>query len=281
MKKADSLLNQNATGEKMNKFGNESVKSCIPFDSIFIAGQPSIIGILTVFFIFSSQLSIGGQGVNMATYHCRQADTPIAIDGKLEEPAWQKATPIEFKLTVDSGRPKFPTTARMLWDDKYLYVGYHCVDEDVWATMTKRDDKLWEEEVVEIFIDANGDSASYIEIEVNPLNALVDLFVLNREGRTAKFLFDWDSKGIRHAVYVDGDVNRRDVKDNFWSVEIALPWEDFVTPSHAPPELGDVWRVNLYRIDHFKGEQELSAWSPTGVPNFHVPQRFGELVFSK
>jgi hypothetical protein len=62
-------------------------------------------------------------------------------------------------------------------------------------------------------------------------------------------------------------------------VEIAIPWEDFVTAPHLPPLSGDRWRINLYRIDRYQGQEELSAWSPTGQPTFHVPGQFGELIF--
>ena len=44
---------------------------------------------------------------------------------------------------------------------------------------------------------------------------------------------------------------------------------------------GDVWRVNLYRIDQYEWQQELYAWSPTRCETFHVPGEFGELVFAE
>ena len=213
------------------------------------------------------------------TYRCRYSATPMVIDGRLE-PAWQAAEPIVFRRNVDGGVPRFCTTARMLWDDSYLYVAYHCQDAEVWATMTERDGHLWEEQVVEIFVDANGNQASYVEIEVNPLNTAVDLFVLNREGYAPRYLFEWDSYGMRHAVHVDGNVHARDGTDQGWTVEIAIPWGDFVTAPNLPPLEGDVWRVNLYRIDQFQGQEELSAWSPTYGPTYHVPGRFGELIFA-
>lgn len=212
------------------------------------------------------------------TCHCHYASTPIVIDGQLE-PAWDAAEPILFRRNQDGSTPRFSTTARMLWDQNYLYVAYHCQDTEVWATMSQRDAHLWEEEVVEIFCDANQDQTSYVEIEINPLNTVVDLFVLNREGYAPRFLFDWDSCGMRHAVHVDGDVNTRNGTDHSWTVELAIPWGDFVTAPHLPPQQGDAWRVNLYRIDQFEGQEELSAWSPTHQPTYHVPSRFGTLIF--
>ena len=180
----------------------------------------------------------------------------------------------------DGAQPRFSTTARLLWDDACLYVGYHCEDTEIYGTMTGRDDPLWEEEVVEIFIDATRDQISYVEIEGSPLNTLLDLFVLNRAPYPARYLFDWDSEGIRHAAYVDGDPRHRGTQDRSWSVEIAIPWADFLTAPRLPPAAGDVWRVNLYRIDQFQGEQELYAWSPTRCETFHVPASFGELAFA-
>jgi len=160
-----------------------------------------------------------------------------------------------------------------------LYVGFACQDTRIYATLTARDAPLWEEEVVEIFVDDNGDGVSYVEIEVNPLNTLLDLFVLNRPPQPFRPLFDWDSVGMRHAVSVDGDPRDPHSADRGWQVEMAIPWADFATVPHQPPQVGDVWRINLYRIDWFEGQQELYAWSPTLCEIFHVPGRFGQLVF--
>jgi hypothetical protein len=212
------------------------------------------------------------------SYTCRRAPVPIVIDGQIEA-TWDTALPLSFRRNLDGGEPRFSTTARMLWDDDYLYVCYQCQDKDVWATIVERDAPLWEEEVIEIFIDANCDQISYVEIEVNPLNTVVDLFVLNRAGSEPRFLFDWDSCGMMHAVQVQGDVNAHDGRDVGWTAELAIPWGDLVTAPHLPPHPGDVWRANLYRIDQYHGQEELSAWSPTQGPTYHVPQRFAQLIF--
>ena len=215
------------------------------------------------------------------SYTCRYTKTPITVDGKLDDPAWETAVAVRLVRNEDGAEPRFETTARLLWDDNHLYVGYHCQDSQIYATMTTRDAPLWEEEVVEIFLDANRDQIGYVEIEVNPLNALVDLYVLNRPPYPVNPLFCWDSSGIQYAVSVDGDPRRLDSQDRAWSAEIALPWEDFLTAPHLPPRAGDVWRMNLYRIDQYQGQQELYAWSPTRCETFHVPQRFGEIVFAR
>ena len=212
-------------------------------------------------------------------YVCRRGGSPIVVDGKLDERSWQNAEPISLVRTDTGTAPRFPTTVKMLWDDRFLYVGFDCNDPDIWGTITEHDGPMYDEEVVEVFIDANRDAISYVELEVNPLNASLDLFALNRDG-VLRALYDWDSEGWQHAVTIDGYLNQRDKRDRAWTVEMAIPLTDLVTAPHVPPLDGDVWRVNLYRIDRGAEGDEFSAWSPTWAINYHIPSRFGEVVFS-
>ena len=80
---------------------------------------------------------------------------------------------------------------------------------------------------------------------------------------------------------IDGELNSRKGTDKSWTCEIAIPLEDFSNAPNYPPEVGDVWRLNLYRIDHRTDKSEYSAWSTTGKIDFHIPQRFGYLKFVK
>ena len=194
-------------------------------------------------------------------YRCQYTATPPVINGVLDDPVWQQAEVVQLVRNQDGATPRFETIARLLWDEAFLYVGFACQDTRIYATLTARDAPLWEEEVVEIFVDDKGDGVSYVEIEVNPLNTLLDLFVLNRPPQPFRPLFDWDSVGMRHAVSVDGDPRDPHSADRGWQVEMAIPWADFATAPHQPPQVGDVWRINLYRIDRFEGQQELYAYS--------------------
>jgi hypothetical protein len=52
------------------------------------------------------------------------------------------------------------------------------------------------------------------------------------------------------------------------------------TAAKLPPTPGDVWRVNLFRMDVPSGKpQQASAWSPPMVGDFHALDKFGDLVF--
>lgn len=75
-------------------------------------------------------------------YVClRTADT-ICIDGIPDEAVWQHA-PLITRFTDISGEgyptPRFRTQARMLWDDRYLYIAAELQEPDVWANLRQRD----------------------------------------------------------------------------------------------------------------------------------------------
>jgi hypothetical protein len=133
-----------------------------------------------------------------------------------------------------------------------------------------------DQEVVEVFIDPDGDEKNYIELEVNPLGAFLDLFVL-----TPVVPIPYESYNIpaKWAVKVDGTVQNSSDQDRGWSVELAVPLKEAVTAPNQPPKDGDRWRLNLYRIER-KPKDQLIAWSPTLKPSFHTPSRFGEVTFS-
>jgi hypothetical protein len=59
------------------------------------------------------------------SYECRHTGTPIQIDGKLDDPAWQQAAwTSDFVdiLGAAGAKPRFRTRVKMLWDDTYLYI---------------------------------------------------------------------------------------------------------------------------------------------------------------
>ncbi len=207
---------------------------------------------------------------------------PIRIDGILDEPEWRMAAPLELKDIKGRSAPK--TFARLLWDDRYLYIAFECEDEDIWATKTKRDDFLWEEEVVEVFIDPDGDGLNYYEFQVNPLGTQIDLLIPDAvEGvKHGKKNAEWNCQGWLSAVKVRGTVNKRDDTDEGWTIETAIPLSELTRPASLAPRPGAGWRLNLYRIDRPKGKENdplLLSWSKCLVW-FHEPERFARVTFA-
>ncbi len=185
---------------------------------------------------------------------------------RLNVPAHGAAT-LELLENVTAAPPRQPTRVTVSRDSAHLRILFQCEDMDPWATIKRRDGPLFEEETVEVFLDPFGDLECYFEIEVNPINAVLDL-MLRRVGKGWRKEFAWNCEGLETAATLS---------PTGWEAAIVIPFAAFLP---GAPAAGDVWRANFLRIDRPPGApRELSAWSPTGLHTFHVSSRFGFLHF--
>jgi hypothetical protein len=198
---------------------------------------------------------------------CERREHSGAVDADAQASRWQTCPVVILRDVVTGAPPGQGTEVRAIWSGDELRVLFIAADKEPWATFTERDAPLYQEEVVEVFIDPVGDGLSYFEFEVNPLNAVLDL-VLRRNRSGLLKDFGWRCEGLRTAARV---------LPGGWTAELAIPFCSLVA---EPPHAGALWRMNFCRIDRPRDRQrELSAWSPTGRASFHVPERFGEVEF--
>jgi len=219
------------------------------------------------------------------TYVCRRTTEPITVDGRLTEPVWKRLPAItDFRFVDGAGEPQLPTEVRACWDDECLYLAFICIDTDIWGNLRERDDPIWEEEVAEAFISSGGDVTRYFEFNFSPHNVVFDAAIECPESGDRSLMqsdVSWNCDGILSAVEVVGTLDDRTDLDERWTVEAALPFSQIGREGRKPAS-GEQWRANFYRIDR-EGDGEFSCWSPTlsDPPNFHVPGRFGSVVFSE
>lgn len=204
----------------------------------------------------------------------------ITLDGKLDEPAWGEAQSTgPFVGTMDGAAASQGASAKALWDAENLYVAFDFQDSDVWGSFEKHDDKLWTQEAAELFIDADGDQRTYVELQVSPRNVTFDSWLpAYRQNDNA-----WDAP-MKTAVQVNGTLDKRGDTDTGWTVEMVIPLSAVKgrqdAMSNVPPKPGTEWRVNLFRMDAPSGKpQQASAWAPPLVPDFHALDKFGVFVF--
>jgi hypothetical protein len=179
-------------------------------------------------------------------------------------------------MNLDGSPSPYKTEVRALYDDTFIYFSFRCRDDNIWATFKTRDQHLWDEEVIEVFLQADPQQTSYIELEVNPLATMLDIYLLDI--RKPLHYESWNSQKLKWGVQVFGTVDGKN-GDREWTSEIAVPLEDVVTAKNLPPQAGDRWRLNLYRVEQ-RPRPLLLAWSPTFKDDFHLPGKFGEIVFT-
>lgn len=220
-------------------------------------------------------------------YEVKRAPSGMTVDGLITEKEWGSAPWTgQFTECFQPGDLKeLPTRAKMLWDDRYLYVAFECGDPDIIATYTKRDDPIYVQDAVEVFIDPEGRGRHYFEIDVSPRNVAVDLLVIMAgwqgfAGRGVRY----NVKGLLTGAKVYGTLNDSTDKDEKWTAEMAIPWADFMGRKvNVPPVAGDPWRINLFRVNSGEKrapEDQYLSWSKSpGV--FHQSLNFGVVTFRR
>ncbi|MFT4112139.1 carbohydrate-binding family 9-like protein [Silvibacterium sp.] len=236
--------------------------------------------------VLVSMSSIAGNAQTPLSYECQRATSPIHIDGKLDDPAWQKAPWTTDFVDIEGDkqpRPKYRTRVKMLWDDQYLYIAAELEEPDVKATLTKHDSVIFHDNDFEVFVKPLPETESYYEFEINALNTGWDLFLPKPYNKGGSADNSWDIEGLKTAVAVQGTLNDSRDKDHGWTVEIAYPLSAFASRQTVPhPQSGTTWRINFSRVEWTPGKprEDNWVWSPQGVINMHVPERWGYLHFS-
>lgn len=222
------------------------------------------------------------------TYICYKTDGPIKITGKMESPAWKKAFIVKHFYTWGKDnklKPAvFQTTVKILWDNKYLYVGAHMIDHDIEAYYTKFQSPTYYDDVFEIFIKPSEKSYNFYEIEINPRNATLQLF-LPRQGLYGELQRYYYPMGIKSAVSIQGVLNNWRVKSKGWTAELRIPFSAFKQSAPAP-ENGTKWRIAFCRYDYdyylpksYFNAVELSSSAKLSAPNFHLFSDYDNVLF--
>ena len=181
-----------------------------------------------------------------------------------------------LRRATDGSAPRLATAVCPWYDSEYLNVVFSAADDHIQATMTGRDDPIYNEDVVEVFL-APGSPETYYEIEVNPRGTLLDAKIESPEGVRSSMTadFGWDCQGLVAAVRQVTQAGGMITVDTL----IRIPFRGLGL-SGAP--VGKTWRGNFFRIDrHPAAGDEYTAWRPTmrDPADFHVAAAFGVLKF--
>jgi len=228
------------------------------------------------------------------TYACKRATGEICIDGKLDEPSWANAVPVDRFYEVTRSKQRIPAEKMKAWflhDGTNLYLGAVISDRDLVADPARlnkeREESLLRGDVFELFVHPEPDKPTYYEFHVNVLNATWDWRILARRYMRFQELSKWDSR-MRTAVVMDGTLNKID-EDQGWQVEIAIPLDDFTDKdgSVITRGSGQKWRISVclydyaYYYDNLADHDTLKHFSSSCLPRleFHLRQYFDFLEF--
>jgi len=203
------------------------------FSVIYNTG--SISGTLEGYFlkmIFSREIS------------CKKTNTPIEVDGRLQEDFWMDASPAnKFIRTNGNELAKKRTIAKVALGKDAIYFAFICNEskaEDLSANVDSRDGDIRNDESVIVSIAPHND------------DKMVYQFGVNCDG------VEYDAKGGRKEWSGKWKVETR-INDEDWRVEMAIPYSVLELP--LPPEKGEKWKINFFRSTIKPAEK--SEWSST------------------
>lgn len=208
---------------------------------------------------------------NRAKAVAMQTAEPSDAEGFPMPASWEVAAPLQFNADWQgkNADPERETEVRLLWTSQMLFLRFRARYRSITvfpdAEPNGRRDQLWDRDVAEAFLQPDRSNLRrYKEFEVSPNGFWIDLDIAPGQKQDLK-------SGLKRRVIVDE-------ARKIWVAELAIPMKSLVQ-SFDPAA---TWRVNFFRCEGAKEPRFYSAWRPTGtpIPNFHVPEAFGKLIFA-
>ena len=203
------------------------------------------------FFVICSSVFAAAQTPEAPTTQALKVTAPPKLDGRLDDPIWQKAAVISgFKQREpEEGRDASePTTVRIAYDQSHLYIGAVLTDSmpaEIRASEQRRDNTLDSDDTFSVLLDTYHDHRNAFVFRVNPQGTRFDALVRNE----SRFYYaDWDEQWTAAAV----------LTDTGWSVEIAIPFKILRFTGAA----AQTWGLNFERV--IKRRNEMAYWAGWG-----------------
>lgn len=186
----------------------------------------------------------------------------IALDGRLDEPAWHTApTAGDFwqRWPHEGAAPGQATEFHVLYDDAAIYIGVLAHDDqpgEIRGMLTRRDE--WSaSDWIEVGIDSYHDRRTAFFFAVNPAGVQRDFLIFNDSEQDQSWNAVWSAAAH--------------VSEHGWSAEFRIPLSQLrFSASEAM-----TWGMQVMRYIGRSNEQ--SVWSPWPRAGDRVVSRFGEV----
>src|SRR5260370_2356069 len=201
----------------------------------------------------SKEKQIGAQEP-LRTASASRIERAPKLDGTLDDPAWQQATPISNFLQrepFEGQPPTEQTEVRILYDKHQVYFGITFFDSDpkrIVATELRRDVSQELDDYFEIIIDSAHDRRNAYVFQISPLGTQRDALI-TEEQRTDSSTGDGDPGW-------DGVWNSEArITEQGWTATVAIPFAtlNFMQSRNV------VWGINFKRFIRRKNEEDLWA----------------------
>ncbi|MEN2488950.1 carbohydrate-binding family 9-like protein [Flavobacterium sp. B11] len=224
-----------------------------------------------VFFLIV-MFSIAANSQNIPVY---KTNNKIRIDGNLSD--WDKPFLGPFVIHNTEEKATQKTFVSLLWNNENLYIAFNSTDSKIIGTQQTKDSQIFNtDDLVEIFLDPDGDGQNYVEIGVNAFSTNYDLLLkcISPECGGWNTAMDFDIKGLESVSKITPEG---------YTIEIKIPFsslKNIENGGFSKPKVGTKWKGNTFRID-YGNTTEYLALQPykSLVFGFHQPEEFAVFEF--
>ncbi|MBI2406814.1 MAG: carbohydrate binding family 9 domain-containing protein [Gemmatimonadetes bacterium] len=196
--------------------------------------------------------------------------SPVTIDGRLDDAAWNAATPITaFRQyqPIEGAPATLPTEIRILFDDRALYIGARLSDPQghagLRAPRARRDQLL----------DGNGDNGAFNSLTSDKLVIELDPY----HNHTDDALFEVNPAGVRGEQF-NGDASwdpvwdvATHVDESGWTAEMRIPYSQLRFSRDSVQR----WGMQIWRYADRLNERDM--WSFRRQNENNSPMFYGHL----
>lgn len=247
-------------------------------------------GLLVTAFVLGAATS-NAKPAATPTYTIQPATETPALAGKWTGPVWKSVPVLDVAHFYDAGgaasdhRPK--TEAKVLYDEKGLYIHFRVEDQYVRSIETDYHGKVWEDACVEFFVEPVA-GRGYFNFEINCGGTMLLSYKENPDwkGETLKKSggVPWAlAKQVKIFHTMPETVEPEIAEPVTWQVEYFIPFTIFEAYlGNLGDVAGQTWRANFYKCAENNSHPHWASWSLiTKELNFHQPEFFSEIVFAE
>ncbi len=214
-------------------------------------------------------LTIGAFATEPAPIMISETITPPTLDGSLDDPAWKNAAKIETLYGENVNIPVKNTTVYLVRDDKWLYVGFKCVNSNmihVIQTAFKHDDYLTisRNDTVEVCIQPGETQDRWYWFLLSFANVRCEQRVTGESGANIGWNAPWRSVTKR---LPDG-----------WTAEVAIPLYALECDDLSGAKINVIRDYVAITLDYMGARQSeetlFYGLNPGNRPSFHKPGNF-------
>ncbi len=220
-------------------------------------------------------------------YIAHRAPAEICLNLDPFTPEWNAAAeaPLRhFHARSSDHRPR--ATARLLHDDKALYLQFRVEDRYVRSVHTSFMNPVYRDSCVEFFVQPVPD-AGYFNFEINAGGTLLATYVTDHRRRPggglteARPLTPEEATSVRIISTLPSVVDPEIPEPITWGIAARIPFSIFrARIAWVQPTPGIEWRGNFYKCADRTSHPHWASWNPIGEAlNFHCPEHFGRLRF--